>query len=247
MAEIPGENIDTAIHRGEHPEHSPAWSAWVLRRLSDMRMLHQAGLHANRKSKWGNVVEHSIVVNAGSVFLARQLAEAGADIDLETVDKASLLHDATKKRDKEKKISYGNEKRAFQLRDYLEQAGYSGEVIAAAEGTGRVIEMYGMRSTQKDAIDRLSWEELVVAYVDARTRNTDIVSLEVALYGDESQGIEGNMAKVPEDAAYYEERWYPYFKLVEQRIFGAIDDLSFTPESLNNQAVIAMVHADAQA
>ncbi|HXE10430.1 MAG TPA: hypothetical protein VN554_03330 [Verrucomicrobiae bacterium] len=247
MSEIPGENIDTASYRGRHPENSPAWSAWIFGRLPEMRMLRNAGLNASRKNKWRNVVEHSIVVNAASVFLARKLAAAGADIDLDTVEKASLLHDATKRRDKEKKISYGSEKRSFQLRDYLEQAGYAGKVIAAAEGTGRVIEMYGSRDTQPEAIERLSWEELIVAYVDARTRNTDLVSLEVALYGDESQGIEGNIQKIPSDAAFYEEKWYPYFKLVEERIFGAVDDPAFTPESLNNEAVIAMIHADTQA
>jgi hypothetical protein len=247
MSEIPGENIDTASRAGTHAEHSAAWSAWILRRISDMRTLHRAGLSASRKSAWRNVVEHSVVVNAGSVFLSRKLAAAGETIDMDTVEKASLLHDATKRRDKEKKISYGNEKRAFQLRDYLDHAGYAGKVIAAAEGTGRVIEMFGLRSTQRASIDSLSWEEVVVAYVDARTRNTDIVTLETALHGDKNRGIEGNVAKMPGDAEFYEERWYPYFKMVEDRIFAAIDDPAFTPESLNNEAVTAMVHADAQA
>lgn len=248
MSEIPGENIDTTVHRGTHPEHSAAWSVWILRRFTDMRTLHAAGLGTGRKSEWenqwGNVVEHSVVVNAGSVFLARRLAQAGVEVDMEVIEQASLLHDATKRRDKKKEISYWNEKRAFQLRDYLEQAGYAGKVIAAAEGTGRVIEMYGRKDTQKAAIDKLSWEELIVAYVDARTRNSDIVSLEVALYGDESQGIQGNMAKLPADAAFYEENWYPYFKNVEERIFSAIGDPDFTPENLCNENVIAMVHAD---
>ena len=43
-----------------------------------------------------NVRKHMIMVNKAAMFLGKKLKEAGEEIDLELLDKASLLHDLDK-------------------------------------------------------------------------------------------------------------------------------------------------------
>lgn len=223
---IPGENIDTGSHLGEHPEYSGAWSDWVLRRLSHMRVMRHAGLDSRRGSKWENAVQHSLVVNATAVFIAGKMVEAGVRVDIDVVDQASLLHGIEEAAGKAKGASDGTERRTNRLRSTLEDAGYASQVIAAAECTGEeVIEMsIPDEGRQKAAIAKLSWEELVVGYADAIVRNTDIVSLET----------------VPENTTAYD-KWYPYYKNVETRIMEAIGDPGFTPQSIDDNSVRTMV------
>jgi len=234
---LSGEHIDTTQHADSNLEQRRLCAAWLAGRQSEVQVLRKAGLYGHEnKEEWGNVVEHSVVVNATAVFLAEKLASGRTPIDIETVDKASLLHDAAKRRDKTRGISYAKEHKSTVLNQLLQGAGYAAGVIAAAECTGRTVTMLAEPAIQRTVIANTPLEDLVVTYADARIRNTNIVNLETALAG--------NKAKVPDDAQFYEERWYPYFKNVEDRIFGLIDDPDFTPQSINKNAVLAMAAGD---
>jgi hypothetical protein len=229
------ENIDTGQHAGTHPEYTGAWSDRVMGHMPEMRVLGASGLVGIRNKEWRNVTEHSLVVNATANFIAQELAQNGVEIDLEVVDKASLLHDVSKRFDKDADFREANAGRPFRLEEILSEAGYPRPVIAAAETAGRTVTMYVDPSTQRSVLAASSLEELVVAYADARVRNTDIVSLK--------QARDGNADKIPHDASFYNQQWYPYFQRVEERLFRIINasDPNFTPDSINNESVTAMV------
>lgn len=204
--------------------------------MAQMRVLHEAGILGLENRDWRNVAEHSMVVNATAVFLARKLAEAGQDVDLTTVDEASMLHDATKRLEKESGVSYGNEHESSVREDFLGKFGYSREVIAATEYTGRVPEVFIEDPAERQAaVEAVPLTQLVIAYADARVRNTNIVPLE--------QARDLNKQKVPADAAIYD-KWYDFYHDAEARIFNAIGDPATTPNMLNDQTVTAMVEQD---
>lgn len=229
-----GEYIDTTSHAGKQDdrEQTAAWSEWSARRFTQMRVLHEAGLLGPENKEWRNIAEHSVVVNAMAMFLAQTLENSGSPVDTVLVDEASILHDVTKRIEKETGISYASEHDSTIRRDFLEKFDYPNSVIAATEYTGRVPEMFiDDPDEQRAAINEHSLEELIIAYADARVRNTDIVPLEVAR--------DMNKEKVPKDAVIYDE-WYRFYRGVENRIFGYMNG-SITPEAVTNELVMTMV------
>ena len=231
-----GHNIDTSQHTGGGNEHTSAWSHWSQVHMREMRVLHEAGILGLENRDWRNVAEHSMVVNATAVFIARKLAEAGQDIDVALVDEASMLHDATKRLEKENGISYGNEHESSVREEFLGKQGYSPEVIATTEYTGRVSEIFiDDPAERRAAVEAVPLAQLVVAYSDARVRNTNIVPLE--------QARDMNKQKVPADAAIYDQ-WYDFYHDAETRIFTAMQDPGMTPDMLNDTSVTDMVQQD---
>lgn len=229
---IKGENLDTTKHTGEHRENTPAWVWWTMTHVhvSEMRTLKRAGI-IGTEDAWSNVAEHLLVTNAASIFLGSKLASQG--IDLSVMETASVLHDVAKRLDKESGISYGDEKNSSVLRNFLEDLDYPSETIEAVLYTGRVSEMFIDDPVERAKIISMKpLEQLVVAYIDARMRNTNIVSLE------EARDL--NKMKVPADTAIYD-KWFTFYKEVEDRIFVAINDPDFTPESINDENVIGMI------
>jgi hypothetical protein len=229
-----GENIDMTSRAGSNDrEQIAAWSEWSSNRLSYMRILHAAGLLGAENREWRNIAEHSLVVNATAVFLARALENSGVAIDSKLVDGGSILHDSTKRLERETGVSYANEHESTLRRDFLQDFEQSDDIIHATEYTGRVAEMFiDDPAEQKAAIAGKPLEELIVAYADARVRNTDIVPLEVAR--------DLNKKKVPADAAIYD-KWYQFYKNVETRIFDQIGVEDISPVTLTNETVSAMV------
>ncbi|MBI2021906.1 HD domain-containing protein [Candidatus Daviesbacteria bacterium] len=225
------ENIDTSSHTGGENEKRRAWSSWAIKHFGEMRLAKTAGLFP-KEAGWRNVVEHSLVVNALAVYLAKKIAKAGPPVNTDLVDSASILHDVAKRRDKESGISRDNERSAGATRELLEQDGYSEEVIRAAEYTGRVPEIYLAEEEQKRAIKNSPIEALIVAYADARVRNTNIVSLEEAR--------DKNKEKIPNNAAFYD-KWYSFYQKVEERLTSLA---GISPLDLSEQNVFEMVKSD---
>lgn len=229
-----GEYVDTTSHAGNHGdrEQTSAWSEWSSRRFTQMRVLYEAGLLGPENREWRNIAEHSVVVNATAMLLAQELESGGVTIDMTLVDEASILHDVTKRLEREAGVSYATEHSSTIRRDFLEKFDYPDGVIRATEYTGRVPEMFiDDPHEQRAAINAHSLEELIVAYADARVRNTDIVSLEVAR--------DMNKQKIPKDAAIYD-KWYTFYRGVEDRIFGYFGE-NITPEAVTSDSVKAMV------
>lgn len=229
-----GENVDMTSHAGTNDkEQTAAWSDWSGRHMSQMRVLHTAGLLGPENREWRNIAEHSLVVNATAMFIAQNLEKSGVPVNMTLVDDASILHDSTKRLEREAGVSYANEHESTLRRDFLEQFDYSDRVIGATEYTGRVEEMFiDDAHEQAEAVAQKPLEELIVAYADARVRNTDIVPLEVAR--------DLNKKKVPADAAIYD-KWYQFYKNVESRIFSKIHTEGVTPQTLTSDTVSEMV------
>jgi hypothetical protein len=198
-----------------------------------MRVLKQAGIIGPENRAWRNVAEHSLVVNATSMMLAQKLKDAGMQMDVGTVDTASMLHDVAKRLDSERGVSFATEHSASKRQEFLAGCGYSAKVIASAGYSGRVPEIFITDPAARQvAIASMPLGHLVIAYADARIRNTEVVSLETAR--------DLNKVKVPADEALYDQ-WYAFYQKVEERLFGAINEPEYTPGSVSNESVIAFI------
>jgi putative nucleotidyltransferase with HDIG domain len=109
-----------------------------------------------------NILEHSLKVNKVAVFLAKKLIEAGEKVNLDVVDRASLLHDIGKS------ISI-TEKREAQhpiiAKEILTREGYP--------ELGHICMMHSLREIK----NLRTWEEKIVNYADTRVKHSGIVSL----------------------------------------------------------------------
>jgi len=233
------ENIDTSLslHMSKH-DAAAFWKEWTERRSVHMLPLHVAGLAGPENIEWNNVVEHSLIVNATALFIAQKLLDNGVDVDISIVDQASLLHDVTKRIEREAGVSYDNEHESSLKRDFLNRFGYSDAVIDGTLYTGRVEDMFIEDGGQRaDTLNARPLEWLIVGYADARTRNTDIVSL--------ARARELNKQKVPKDASVYD-IWYDFYVVIEERLFKLMQG-DISPDGVTNDAIAAMVAGHTEA
>jgi len=107
-----------------------------------------------------NVRRHSFAVNKVAVFLAKKLKEAGEDVDIDLVDRASLLHDLDK----------------IQTLDNGKHGEMTREILTR-EGHPRVGEL-AFKHKFNQVTNLNGWEEKVVNYADKRCREDNLVSLE---------------------------------------------------------------------
>ena len=108
-----------------------------------------------------NVLKHSILVNRIAIYLGGKLKQRGERIDLELLDRASLLHDL----DKIKTLETGNH-------------GDIGEEILAkigCPGLGKLVKKHILTMVLKGGIK--TWEEKVLQYADMRVNWDRIVPL----------------------------------------------------------------------
>ena len=166
-----------------------------------------------------------------SLFLEKKIISANHPVNIQLVDTASVLHDIAKRRDKEMGVKRGSEHQFDLTAEILRKAGYSDTVIEAATYSGRVPEIDLDDTEQDKRISSIPIEHLIIAYVDSRVRNTNIVSLEKAR--DE------NKQKIPLDANFYD-RWYRYYQKVEKQLFSLAED-AFTPSGFSEDNVFKMV------
>jgi putative nucleotidyltransferase with HDIG domain len=109
-----------------------------------------------------NILRHSLVVNKVANYLAKQLKDNGVRIDLEIIDRASLLHDIGKSIT----ILEGLEDRHHILaQEILTKEGYP--------ALGLVCRRHSLREIKNIN----TWEERVIKYSDTRVRHDKIVSI----------------------------------------------------------------------
>lgn len=137
MSERPEDNIDTSSHTGGSVEKRRVWSAWATKLLSSMKSLNETGI-LSTDNAFRNVAEHTLVVTAAASFLVQKIAESGKPVDERLVLTAGVLHDAAKRIQRERGVSYGNEHAEQILPGTLRSLGYGEAVVNAAEFTGRV-------------------------------------------------------------------------------------------------------------
>ncbi|MCM2326126.1 MAG: hypothetical protein NDI94_06700 [Candidatus Woesearchaeota archaeon] len=109
-----------------------------------------------------NIMAHVKKVNEVANFLAEKLTEKGIRINLEIVDKASLLHDLDKWMCiNDKSIDHG-----FETERILTKKGFPDLGFYARQHRADII------------LDGLnSWEEKIIAYADKRCNDDNVVSL----------------------------------------------------------------------
>lgn len=109
-----------------------------------------------------HILAHTMQVNKIALFIARKLAEAGVQVDVNLVDVASLLHDVDKHK------TFENKRHGEQARDLMASLGYPelGEIMLKHLLTKILVEK--------------NWriEEKIVYYADKRVNHDKIVSLE---------------------------------------------------------------------
>lgn len=107
-----------------------------------------------------NVMKHTLAVNKVAVFLAKKLREKGINIDVDVIDRASLLHDLDKIK------TLGTKEHGKVSKKILSSIGYPelGEIVFKHLFSGVLNRGY-------------SWEDKVVHYADKRCTEDKIVSL----------------------------------------------------------------------
>jgi uncharacterized protein len=109
-----------------------------------------------------NVRLHSFMVNKVSVFLAQKLKEAGEDIDIDLVDRASLLHDL------DKIPTLHNHDHGKMTLDILEKKGH--------KKVGEIIKKHIFSDILDGGLK--TWEEKIVSYADKICQEDQIVLLD---------------------------------------------------------------------
>ncbi len=109
-----------------------------------------------------NIIEHSLVVNKVTMYLARKLKEAGVRIDEDIVDIASLLHDLDRAEE-----TRGREKHGHKSYRILKPFSPEIALVVKKHVLGAILEN-GLKT----------WEEKIVYYADKRVRGSKIVTLE---------------------------------------------------------------------
>lgn len=178
-----------------------------------------------------NIVQHCIKVNRVAVFLGKQLMKKGIEIDIKTLDTASLFHDIARVIDindfTEERFK-DNPKSKIEFWKKLRE-NYKGKnhEIAGAE-------ILREKRMHKEAdlllkhgyhqIDNLNtWEEKIICYSDKRVKHDKIVNLKERLEDLTARYAKGVLNKKNQEIHQ------KLFKL-EQEIFN---NLEVKPEDIN--------------
>ena len=113
-----------------------------------------------------NIIKHIMLVNKIAVFLAKKLKESGLDINVDLVDRASLVHDIDKIQ------TLGTGKHGVITEEILTKRGYP--VV------GKIARQHKFSVIHDPA---LSWEAKVISYADRRVLHHSLVSLKERLDG----------------------------------------------------------------
>ena len=111
-----------------------------------------------------HIVRHSVAVEKVAVFLAKKLVEAGQQVNVELVSRASLLHDIDKMRTLEIGAGHGSISKQILEGESLPELG----LLAFKHHLSHILgeKPFG------------NWEEKLVYYADKRVTHDQIVSLD---------------------------------------------------------------------
>ena len=108
-----------------------------------------------------NIIEHCLMVNKIAVFLAEKLKQKGIEINIELLDRASLLHDLDK---------------IPTLNNHVEHGKLSEKIMIEKSypELGKLISVHTCENIKKGLVN--TWEEKLLNYADMRVLNDKIVS-----------------------------------------------------------------------
>ena len=154
-----------------------------------------------------NIIRHTLVVNKIAVFLAKKLKEKGENVNIDLVDRASLLHDIKKWESIQNKTdaSHGEIGENFLKDRYPEIA----ELV-------RKHMLY-------EVVDLKTWEEKIICYADKRVNHDKIVSLK--------QRFDYINKRYPPKNKKLRKKVYDKYFELEKEIFEKLDT---SPDILNS-------------
>jgi hypothetical protein len=201
------------------------------------RILGSFGLTGPGSQEWVQLYEHIGGVVAASVTIARR---AGLSPSLlSKVRSASLLHDATKRRDVERYGPLANSAANVDhsLEDAMRAAGYSEDTITAAMNTSRAERIF---PSQRDRLQNIIGKGIVAAIValaDARNIGAHFCSLRQAQFHYLTSKHD------PESQEFFTKHWRIYYETVEDYLQAQAPslDLRISPEDIYNETVFTEV------
>lgn len=194
-----------------------------------------------------NIVNHSILVNKVAVFLAKRLEERNVQINIDLVDRASILHDMLKIIEinnaeilfqppgeknaipisKKDRMVWIDLKKRFGIMSH-EEAAY---IILKEKypELATVIKKHGYHDqTGENKLN--TWEEKIVNYADKRVAHTNIVTLKERFEEGHKRYAKKNLlSNITQE--YQERADKTYFDL-EKEIFK---NLNFNPDKLKEE------------
>jgi len=136
-----------------------------------------------------HILKHSLAVAKLAVFLAERLKEKGADVDIDLVDRACLLHDIVRVCDF-KELDYDRFEYAIteqdkakwkQIREKYRGIGHEDAAYEILRGKYPVLALTIKKHRYMAMLDEKtrpnSWEEKLVYYADKRVMHSKIVPL----------------------------------------------------------------------
>ena len=147
-----------------------------------------------------NIIDHSLRVTSIAVCLAKKLVEKGIKIDVDVVERASLLHDLDKIQTLHDFNTHG-----VVSREILSKKGYA--------ELGKIVNAHRAEDIKDGLVE--TWEEKVVNYADKISQNDKIVSL--------SERFEYGRKKYPHLSTPEHRGTEKLVKEVEDEIFSHLD------------------------
>ena len=181
-----------------------------------------------------HIIAHILKVNKVAVFLASKLKKKGIDVDLELIDRASLLHDILRvcnfrSFDPEmftQKITNSDLKKWKEIRQKFghmnhAEAGY--ELLKSRyPEVAEIVRKHSYSSAQDEKYMPKTWNEKVVFYADKRVLHDKVVTLKEKAEAELRKGAQ----QLPEDQS---KKIDAKIKAIEDELFACLD---ITPDEL---------------
>ncbi len=194
-----------------------------------------------------NILDHSILVNKIAVFLAKRLEEKKIQINIDLVDRASILHDMLKIVEinnaeilfkppgEDKALEISKKDRMVWINLKKRFGGMSHEDAAYTilkekyPQLAQVIRKHGYHD-QIGKNELITWEEKIVNYADKRAAHTKLVTLKERFEEGHNRYAKNNLL-TNINQEYRKKADNNYFEL-EKKIFK---NLNFGPEELKEE------------
>jgi uncharacterized protein len=195
-----------------------------------------------------NIVEHLIKVNSFAVFLAEELNKKGIYVNVDLVDRASILHDVMKiielnnfldfiNPESNKRVIVSKKDRLVWMEFKKKYFNLSHEEAAYLlfkekyPDMALIIKKHGYNNLS-DENTLNTWEEKIVHYADKRVTHSKIVSMSERLEEGHKRYEQKNLLKGI-DKTFQEKTDAKLFEL-EREIFNNLD---FKPDDINEMII----------
>ncbi len=120
------------------------------------------------KKEWAEILNHSLIVTRVANYLARELKQAGEDIDLKLVNESALLHDVGKRYEQQAKHKEDSDTVGSHAQEgarVLKDENFSEEIVDIVKA-----HYFPQRKEEMD-----TWEKKIVFYADSRVGQSTVL------------------------------------------------------------------------